>query len=115
LPSITRWSNVTETLPHPTDDDLAVARDRAVLDPVDAEDRDLGMVDQRSDEKSRRLAGAGHGEGAATQLLGLERAFVGCLGEALHLGVELVEGALVGAVDDRHDSPCSVWTARPMS
>ena len=36
---------------------------------------------------------------------GLSVARVGCLGEALHLGVELVEREPVGAVDDRDDEP----------
>ena len=103
LPSMTRWSNVTETFPIVPRDDLAVADDRALLDPVDPEDRDLGMVDERRDEEAGGFAGARDRERAAAELLRLERPGVRGLGEAPHLGVELVERERVGAVDDRND------------
>ena len=43
-------------VPHRPRDDLAVANDRALVDPVDPEDRDLGMVDERRDEQTGGLA-----------------------------------------------------------
>ena len=92
-------------VPHPPDDDLAVAHDRPLLDAVDAEDRHLGMVDERRHEQAGRLAGARHRERAAAQLLRLQRARLRRLGEAPHLGVELVERARVAAADDRDDEP----------
>ena len=73
LPSMTRWSNVTETFPiRRTTTSPSRTTGRSV-DPVDAEDRHLGVVDQRRDEQSGRLAGARDGERAAAQLLRLER------------------------------------------
>ncbi len=63
------------------------------------------MVDQRRHEQPRRLACARDGEGAAAQVLRLQRSRVGAVGEAFHLGVELVERQLVGAVHDGNDEP----------
>ena len=85
------------------DDDLPVANDGARADPVDPEDSDLGVVDERSDEDAAELAGARDGEGAAAELLRLQGAGSGRVGEARGLGGELLERPGVAASDDRHD------------
>ena len=103
LPSMTRWSNVTETFPMRRTDDLAVPNDRAVLDAVDAEDRNLRIVQERRDEEAGRATGARHRERAAAQLLGSERARAGGLREPADVGVEVVERPRVASADDRYD------------
>ena len=103
-------------VPHPADDDLAVADDRPLLDAVDAEDRDLRVVDERRHEQAGGLARARDRERAAAQLLRFQRPGVRGLGEAPHLGVELVERELVGAVDDRaRRAPARSGRRSPMS
>ena len=63
------------------------------------------MVDQRRHEQPRRLARARDGERSAAQLLRLQRSRVRALGEPPHLGVDLVERQLVGAVHHGDDEP----------
>ena len=88
---------------HLPDDDLAVAHDRPLRDAVDAEDRDLGMVDQRRHEEARRAARARDRERPAAQLLRRERAGLRRLGESPHVGVELLERPRVAVAHDRND------------
>src|SRR5437879_11916303 len=83
-------------------DDLAVAHNRTIRDSVDAEDRDLWVVDERRGEKPWRFAGARDGERAAAQLLRRELAFLCSFGEMLDVGVELVARARTAAAHDRH-------------
>ena len=54
--------------------DLAVAHDRSRADPVDAEDADLGVVDERRHDEPGQLARARDREGGAAQVLGREPA-----------------------------------------
>ena len=46
------------------DDDLTVDNDGARGDPVDSEDADLGMVDERRDDEAAELPGTRDGERA---------------------------------------------------
>ena len=85
--------------------DLAVADDRALGDAADAEDRDLRVVDDRRRQQAAELAGARDGEGRVAQLLGLERAGAGRLGETRHLVRQLVEALGLAGADDRDDEP----------
>src|SRR5581483_9727194 len=86
-------------------DDLAVADDRPLGDAMDAEDGDLGMVDERRDEHAAELAGARDGERRAAQLSRHERARAGAFGEPVDIGPQLLDGARVAGPDDRHDEP----------
>src|SRR3954447_16691918 len=86
-------------------DDLAGAGDRAVGDPTDAQDRDLGMVDERRLEEPGELARARDGEGRAAEVLRLKRSGPCFLGEALHIARELVDRPVGAAADDRYDEP----------
>ena len=76
---------------HTANDDVAIAHDGAILDSMDAENRDLGMVDQWRDEQSRRPAGARDGERAAAQLLRRELPGVSRVGEPVDVRIELFE------------------------
>ena len=84
-------------------DDLPVAHDRPLHDAVDAEDPDLGMVDERRHEEPTEPAGARDGEGPAAQLLGCERACPCRVCEPAHLGFELVDARRAAAANDGHD------------
>ena len=63
------------------------------------------MVDDRSLEEARELAGARHGEGGAAQVVGRERSRAGALGERRDLRAELLDRLLVRAAHDGHDEP----------
>src|SRR5207253_3105396 len=82
-------------VPHRANDDLAVLDDGAGPDPVDTEDRDLRMVDQRRHEQSRELSGAGHCERRAAQLLGRQSPLAGFRCELVDVGPQLVDAARV--------------------
>ena len=62
-PSTTRWSKLTETLPTGRITISPVAHDGPLGDPVEPEDRDLGVVHERRHEDAAQLAGARDGEG----------------------------------------------------
>src|SRR5580765_8926658 len=85
--------------------ELAVADDRAFCDPTDAENRDLGVVDDRRLEQPGELARARDRERRAAELLRLEGACPGGLSEALDLLGELADRGRVAAADDRRDEP----------
>ena len=64
---------------------------------MEAEDRDLGVVDERRDEQPAELAGARDGERRVPELLGRERARTCALGETGRLARDLLDGqALAG-------------------
>src|SRR6266566_7344117 len=84
-------------------DDLAVADDRPLGDAADAEDPDLGVVDDRRRQQAAELPCARDGEGRAAELLGLELVVARRLREAGDLVRELVGGVSVAVADDRHD------------
>ena len=68
-PSTTRWSNVTETFPIGRTTISPLANDRTLRDAVQAEDRDLGMVDERRHEEPAELPGARDGERRVAELV----------------------------------------------
>ena len=115
-PSTTRWSKVTETLPiwrttiSPSTDDGARG------DPVDAEDADLGVVDERRDEEPAELAGARDGEGAAAQLLRRRACRRAPPRRAVDLRGEARRARRVSQPRTTGTTrPWSVWTATPRS
>ena len=87
----------------PADDQLPVANGGPLGDPVEAEDADLGMVDERRDHEAGELARARDAEGRAAELLGLQRAGARCIGQPRHVLGELVHGARIAAAHDRDD------------
>ena len=93
-------------VPHLADDDLAVPHDRPRPDPVEPENRDLRMVDQRRHEEAAELSGARDGEGRVAQVVGMQRAGPRPIGESSDLGIDLGDREPVAAVDDGHDEPC---------
>src|SRR6478672_9655900 len=84
-------------------DDLAAAGDGTLGDAADAEDPDLGVVDDGRRQESAQLAGARDGEGRAAELLGLELVGSRGLGEPGDLVRQLVDGAGVAVANHRHD------------
>ena len=100
---------------HRPDDDLAVAHDRALGDPADAEDRHLRVVDDRRREEAAELAGARDRERRAAELLRRERAGARGLGQPLDLGGELLDGGASQPRTTGTTRPWSVCTATPMS
>ncbi len=104
-PSTTRWSNVTETFPIGANDDLTVADDRPLDDPVEADDRDLGVVDERRDQEPAELACARDRDRRVAELLDAEAAGSRALGEATHVGVQLCDRAPRAASHHRDDEP----------
>ena len=72
-------------------------------DAADAQDRDLGVVDDRRLEEPGELARARDRERRASKLVGCERSGASPLGERRDLRAELVDGLLVRAADDRDD------------
>src|ERR1700704_5382275 len=76
-------------VPDAAHDDLPVPNDRPLPDPVDPEDRNLRMVEWRRGQKAGRLPGARNGEGAASQLLRRELAFLRSFRKAFDFDVEL--------------------------
>src|SRR6266566_735394 len=86
-------------------DDLAVPDDRTLGDSADAEDPDLGVVDDRGRQQAAELAGARDGERRASELLGLELVGARRFGEPCDLVRQLVDGARVAVADDRDDEP----------
>ena len=90
-------------VPHRPHDDLAVAHDGSVGDAVEAEDRDLGVVDERRHEQPAELARARDGERRVAELVAASVPARAALREPPHLGVDLVDGELLAAAHDRHD------------
>src|SRR5512132_3414551 len=86
-------------------DDLAAPDDRPLGDSADAEDPDLGVVDDRGRQQAAELAGARDGERRASELLGLELVVARRFGEPCDLVRQLVDGARVAVADDRDDEP----------
>ena len=92
-PSRARWSKVTArrrigriaiaSSPLPVGDDPGAALDRG-----HAEDRDLGLVDDRRRRDGADRAGVGEGEGAAGEVVGGELAGAGALGEVGDRGAD---------------------------
>src|SRR5437899_7571583 len=68
-------------IPHRAHDYFAVAHDRARPDAMDAEDADFGVVHERRHEQAGKLAGTGHRERRAAQVLGAELAGTCLVGE----------------------------------
>ena len=92
-------------IPDRPHDDLAVADDRALADPVDAEDRDLGVVHERRHEEPAEPACARHGERRAAELVRGEAALARAVGEPPGLGVDLVDvEPLAPAHDGNHEA-----------
>src|SRR6187551_547392 len=60
---------------HPADRDLALIYDGALRDAVDADDRDLGMVDNRGRGEAAKRAEAGDRDRRAGQLVARRLAF----------------------------------------
>ncbi len=87
------------------DSELALADDGSRRNSPDAEDRDLGVVDDRCLEEAGELARARDGEGRAAQLLRLERAGAGAFGQAGDFRGELVDRRRVTPADDGDDEP----------
>ena len=87
----------------PPGDELALPHDGALGDPVDAEDADLGVVDQRRHQQAAELPGARDAEGRAAELLELQRAGACPVGKALQLRVELLEAGFGAVPNDRDD------------
>src|SRR5437764_602582 len=81
----------------------APLRFAASADPVDAEDRDRRVIDQRRREEPGRLAGARDGERAVAQLLERELSRVSRLGQASDLRLELVDRLRVDVAHDGDD------------
>src|SRR4029077_10410642 len=73
-------------------DDLAVADHGPLGGAADAEDADLGIVDDGRRQKAAQLASTRDGEGRAAELLGLELVGSGGLGEPGELVRQLVDG-----------------------
>src|SRR5437667_312181 len=86
-------------------DDLAAPDDRPLGDSADAEDPDLGVVDDRGRQQAAELAGARDGERRASELLGFELVGARRFGEPCDLVSQLVDGARVAVADDRDDEP----------
>src|SRR6266566_1209199 len=86
-------------------DDLAAPNGRPLRDSADAEDPDLGVVDDRGRQQAAELAGASDGERRASELLGLELVGARRFGEPCDLVRQLVDGARVAVADDRDDEP----------
>src|SRR6266508_5630639 len=84
-------------------DDLTLAHHRALGDPMHTEDPDLRRIDQRRDEEARELPRARDRERAAAKLLRCEPAVARGVGEALDLGVELLERARIAVAHHRDD------------
>ncbi len=84
-------------------DHLPVAHGGPRRDPVEAEDPDLGMVDERRDHQPAELARARDGERGAAEVLRRERPGARGLGQPGHVLGELVEGAGVAAANDGDD------------
>src|SRR5438045_8485124 len=80
-------------------DDLIAAHDGFALHLVDAEDRDLGEVDDGGGEEAALLAEGGDGEGAADQVLELQAALADIVREAVDLAGEIGERPLAGLLD----------------
>ena len=102
-PSTTRWSNVQASQPISRTTTSPSTTAGRGADPVQAEDADLGVVDERRGEEAAELAGARHRERRAPQLLGPERPGAGALGEPPRLGLELVQRLRVGGAEHGHD------------
>src|SRR5262249_10917368 len=85
------------------DDDLAVAHHGPGRDTTDAQNRDLGVVHDRSLEEAGKLAGARDGERRAAHLLGGERPRAGSFREVRDLRAELGDGLRLGSTHDRAD------------
>ena len=72
-PSTTRWSNVTETLPTGRTTISSSTTTAPLGDAVEAEDRDLGVVDERRHQQPAEPAGARHRERRPAQLVRRQR------------------------------------------
>src|SRR5437870_3879445 len=83
-------------------DDLAVPDDRPLGDSADAQDRDLGVVDDRRRQQAAELARARDGERRASELLGLELAGARGFHKPRELVRQLINRARVAVADDRH-------------
>ena len=90
-------------VPELADDELPVANRGPRRDPVEAEDPDLRMVDERGDDEAAEPARAGDGERGATELLRRQGAGARRVGQAGHVLRELVDGAAVAAAHDGDD------------
>src|ERR671923_1847932 len=88
---------------HWADGEVPVADRGPLRNAADAQDRDLGVVDDRRRQQPTELAGARDREGGTAQLLGLQLPRAGGVGEAVDLRRELIDGRPVAAADDRHD------------
>ena len=83
----------------------AVAHDRALLAGADRQDAAMRRVDDRGELADAVHAEVRDRERAALELLELQLAGAGALGEVLGLGGDLRQPLLVGALDDRRDQP----------
>ena len=90
---------------HGADDDLTVADDRPLDDPVEPDDRDLGVVDERRDQEPAELACARDRDRRVAELLDAEAAGSRAFGEATHVGVQLCDRAPRAASHHRDDEP----------
>ncbi len=91
-------------VPHAADDDLAAADDRPLRDPVEAEDRDLGVVHERRHEEPAELAGARDGERRVPELLRRERARACAPRRAGSTSArDLLDREALAGADDRDD------------
>jgi hypothetical protein len=82
--------------------DLAVERDRAILDVVQAEDATLGRVDDRRRQQRAVDAAVADGEGAAGQLLEGELVVARRWPRSAMVLLDLGEAQPLGAANDRH-------------
>ena len=115
-PSTTRWSKVTLMFPIGRTTTSPSRTTGPRPDAVDAEDADLGMVDERRHEEPGELAGARHGERRAAQLRRVELARARPLREPVDVRAQLVEAALRRSRARRaRRGPGSVCTAMPRS
>src|SRR5262245_59761311 len=83
--------------------DRAVTHDRALLDPVHAEDARLRRVQDRSREQGAVDAAIGNGERAALQLFERKLAAAGADAEIGHRRLDLGETHAIGVVQHRND------------
>ena len=77
--------------------------DRALGDATDAQDRDLGVVDNRGLDEASELAGARDCERRAAELVRRERPRACSFRQPLDVGVKLVNRTRVAVTDDRDD------------
>ena len=88
---------------HVADGDLVVHDHRALLDLVDAQDRDLGRVDHGGGQQPADRAQARDRERRAPDLVGLDRPVAGLLGQALNLRRQLQHAQTIRVLDHRDD------------